>query len=184
MALAAKRHGKTLAKGIVAAQKAEPTVQAPGQVLNEFGEWEDEDSYLRRADEAKDDMGMKLLRGRRLFLQEISGSPGKRAAFEILTDYEVDWGKAARLEPQDDEPYRTSTQREPDMILTAESGWSFGEIGYGEDKKAELRRAIDEHRAREGLPAVRWDGADPHPCPSPASGRGRNAAERQEGEGL
>ena len=43
------------------------------------------------------------------------------------------------------------------MVLTAESGWSFGECGYGPDKKAELRAAIDAHRAEEGLEPVDWD---------------------------
>jgi hypothetical protein len=131
----------------------------PGQVMNEHGEWEDEDRYLRRAEEAKDSICMKLLRIRRLYLREISACPGKRAAFEILTELPIDWGKAERGEPQEDEPYRTSNQREPDMILLAESGWSFGECGYGPDKKAELRRAIDRHRAEEGLEPVEW-GAD------------------------
>ncbi|HKP35053.1 MAG TPA: hypothetical protein VJT70_09790, partial [Sphingomicrobium sp.] len=131
----------------------------PGQVVNEHGEWEDEDSYLRRAEEARDSIAMKLLRIRRLYLQEISGSPGKRAAFEILTELPVDWDLAAQGEPQPDEPWNRAGSRQPDMILTAESGWSAGDIGYGPDKKAELRRAIDAHRAAEGLPAVEW-GAD------------------------
>ena len=98
----------------------------------------------------------KLLRIRRAFLAEISTCPGKRAAFEILTELPIDWAKAARLEPQDDEPYRTSNQREPDMILLAESGWSWGEAGYGVDRKAEARRAMDEYREAEGLPPIDW----------------------------
>ena len=61
-------------------------------------------------------------------------------------------------EPQDDEPWAKTNQRQPDMILTAESGWSFGEIGYGPDKMAAARRAVDEHRAEEGLPPVDWSG--------------------------
>jgi hypothetical protein len=132
----------------------------PGQVLNEYGEWEDEDSYRRRAEEARDSIGNKLLRSRRLYLQEISGSAAKRAAFEILTELPIDWERAARMEPQPDEPWRSTNQRQPDMILTAESGWSFGEHGYGPDKKAELRSAIDEHRAEEGLEPIDWDEDD------------------------
>lgn len=128
----------------------------PGQVLNEFGEWEDAESIARRADEAMDSIRNKLLGARRLYLQEISASPGKRAAFEILTELPIDWDKAAELQPQDDEPWHRTNQRQPDMILTAESGWAWGEHGYGPDKKAELRRAIDDHRASEGLPAVDW----------------------------
>ena len=99
---------------------------------------------------------MKLLRIRRLYLQEISASPGKRAAFEILTELPIDWGLAALGQPQPDEPWSRANQRQPDMILTAESGWSFGEHGYGPDKKAELRQAIDAYRASEGLPPVDW----------------------------
>lgn len=78
----------------------------PGQVRNEHGEWEDEASFLARGEEAADSVRAKLLSCRRLFLAEISGSAGKRAAFEILTELPVDWDKAARLEPQPDEPWR------------------------------------------------------------------------------
>jgi len=124
--------------------------------MNEDGEWEDEDSYRERAEEAQDSIAGKLLRIRRLYLAEISDCPGKRAAFEILTELPVDWDIAARGEPQPFEPWVKTNQRQPDMILTAESGWSFGEAGYGPDRKAALRRDIDEHRAEEGLPPVVW----------------------------
>jgi hypothetical protein len=134
----------------------------PGQVMNEHGEWEDEASFIRRGEEAVDSVREKLLRCRRLYLMEISGSAGKRAAFEILTELPIDWDKAKRLEPQPDEPWHRANQRQPDMILTAENGWSFGECGYGEDKKAELRRAMDEHRAEMGLEPVDWsESAEP-----------------------
>jgi len=129
----------------------------PGEVLNERGEWEDEAQYLQRAEEAKENIGMRLLRIRRAYLAEICRSPAKRAAFEILTELPIDWDKAERMEPQPDEPYRSTNQREPDMILAAESGWSFGEIGYGPDKKAELRAAIDAHRAERGMEPVEWE---------------------------
>ena len=42
-------------------------------------------------------------------------------------------------------------------MLTAESGWMSGLVPYGPPKVAEMRRAIDEHRAAEGLPPVEWD---------------------------
>jgi hypothetical protein len=142
----------------------------PGQVLNEYGEWEDEASYRRRGDEARDSIAGKLLHIRRLYLAAIAPSPGKRAAFEILTELPIDWDKAALGQPQADEPYRNSNQREPDMVLMAEGGWTFGECGYGEDKKAELRRAIDQHREEEGLPPVDWDA--PQNSPSPLAGEG------------
>lgn len=129
----------------------------PGQVLNEKGLWEDEENYRRRGEEAKDSICGKLTNARRLFLEEISGCPGKRAAFEMLTELPVDWHLAARGLPQPDEPWRKPRARQPDQILTAESGWSWGEIGYGPDKKAELRTAIDKHREEAGLPPVEWE---------------------------
>jgi hypothetical protein len=133
----------------------------PGQVLNEHGEWEDEESYRRRGEEAIDSIGMKLVRCRRAFLAEISGSAGKRAAFEILTELPVDWELAETLQPQPFEPWTRTNQRQPDMVLTAESGWSFGEIGYGPDRKAEMRAVIDEYRAERGLEPIDWDDQQP-----------------------
>ena len=107
-------------------------------------------------EEARDSISGKLRRARRFYLAEICGSPGKRAAFEILTELPVDWEKAERLEPQPDEPWRAPTMRQPDMLLTAENGW-LGEVAHGPDKMAELRRMIDEHRAGEGLEPVEWE---------------------------
>ena len=46
------------------------------------------------------------------------------------------------------------------MILTAENGWTFGEHGYGEDKKAQLRADLDKYREEEGLEPVDWDEED------------------------
>ena len=194
MAIAAQNGSMKIAQGVAdaAARNAQLTppsrlrglpAPAEGQVMNEYGEWEDEESYYRRVEEAKESIGNKLVRARRLYLLEISGNAGKRAAFEILTELPVDWEKAARHEPQPFEPWHRTNAHEPDMVLTAESGWSMGEIGYGPDKKAAARKAIDAYREEEGLPAVNWN-EDPHPCPSPARGRGRNAARRQEGEGV
>ena len=127
----------------------------PGQVLNERGEYEDADSLARRADDARDSISRKLLQCRRFYLQEISGSPGKRAAFEILTGLPIDWDKAARLEPQADEPWRKPNLRKPEMLLTAENGWMGGFV-HGPDKLAELRAAMNEYRAEQGLPPVEW----------------------------
>jgi hypothetical protein len=134
----------------------------PGQMLNEHGEWEDEASLMRRVEEAKDSICEKLLRARRLFLAEISGSAGKRAAFEILTELPIDWEKAKRLEPQADEPWKSPNQRQPDMILTAESGWTVGEHGYGPDKRTELQAAVNEELVKQGKQPVDWgkDGED------------------------
>ena len=141
------------AKGKLLASTAGPL---PGQVRNERGEWEDEGSMLARAEEAKDSICEKLLRCRRLYLMEISGSAGKRAAFEILTELPIDWEKAKRLEPQPDEPWKSTNQRQPDMILTAENGWSFGEWGYGEDRKKALQEALNEELVKQGKPPIDW----------------------------
>ena len=129
--------------------RAAPTADgpAPGQMLNEYGEWEDEDALQRRAAAARGSIANKLLLARRLYLQEISGSPGRRAAFEILTELPVDWDRAARLEPQPDEPWRHPNLRAPDMLLTAEAGW-LGDIAHGPDKKA--RAAPDDRRVSGG----------------------------------
>jgi hypothetical protein len=135
----------------------------PGQVYNELGQPEDEASLKRRGEDARFSIAGKLLGCRRWYLREIAGSPGKRAAFEILTELPIDWDRAERMEPQDDEPYRTSNQREPDMILTAENGWFNSIAPYGPDKIAALRRAIDEHRAKRGQPPVNWDEPDRGP---------------------
>lgn len=138
---------------------AQPGQPQPGQVLNEFGEWEHPDSIARRAEDAKDSISNKLRNARRLFLAEISDSPGKRAAFEILTEYEVDWEKAARLEMQVDEPWRRPNIRQPDMLLSFENGWHGG-AAWGEDKMQALRNALDEHREQHGLEPVDWESED------------------------
>jgi hypothetical protein len=128
-----------------------------GQGLNEYGEWEDEGSLHRRAEDARDSISNKLRRCRRLFLHEISGEPAKRAAFEILTELPIDWDKAAAMQPQTDEPWRKPNMRQADMLLTAEGGW-LGDIAHGPDKKAELLKAVNQWRAEQGLPAVGWKG--------------------------
>ena len=129
----------------------------PGQVMNERGEWEDESSWRRRGEEAGESIAGKLTRIRRIYLADICNCPGKRAAFEILTELPVDWGRAAKFEPQEFEPYRRPNHRQPDMVLTNESGWTFGEIGYGPDRKAEVRKIMDDHRAEQGLEPIDWD---------------------------
>jgi hypothetical protein len=171
---------------------ASTTGPLPGQVRNEHGEWEDEASFRRRAEEAVDSVGEKLLRCRRLYLAEISRSPGKRAAFEILTELPIDWDKAARLEAQPDEPWNRANQRQPDMILTAENGWSFGEHGYGEDKKKALRAELDKYRAKKGMEPVKWSedesiSSSPteigDPSASTGSSRARSTGARQDKAG-
>jgi hypothetical protein len=123
--------------------------------MNELGQWEDEDSLHRRAEAARDSITKKLLNARRLYLAEISDSPAKRAAFEILTELPVDWDAAANLEPQADEPWRRPRMTNPDMLLAAEAGW-LGDAAHGPDKKAELMRVINEWRVAQGQEPVDW----------------------------
>jgi hypothetical protein len=129
----------------------------PGQVYNEYGEPEDEAYFRERGENAMPSICTKLLNIRRLFLRDISGCAGKRAAFEILTELPIDWEAAKKLEPQADEPWHNANQRKPDMVLMAESGWTAGSFGYGPDRMQELRDDIDEYRAEQGLPPVDWD---------------------------
>ncbi len=148
---------------------------APGEVYNEHGLPEDEAAFNRRGEEARESIGTKLLRCRRALLAEISRDPGKRAAFELLTELPIDWDKARRLEAQDDEPWRTPRMLEADMVVTAETGW-FGTMvpDYGPDKIGPLREAINRARAEREQRAIEcWDvetpesGADAPPPPLP-----------------
>ena len=129
----------------------------PGQMRNERGAGEaDAEEVQRLVAAARDSITTKLLRARRLYLQEICDHPAKRAAFEILTGLPVDWDKAKRLEEQPDEPWRPPSMREPDMLMTAEAGWLGDMTSGGANKKAELMKAIDDYRAEQGLEPVDW----------------------------
>ena len=152
-----RRESARLGYSVAAQQRRDPNVQAPDQVLNEHGEYEDEESYRQRGDEAMDSISAKMRNARRLFLEEIAPDPAKRAAFEILTEFKIDWEKAARREAQIDEPWRKPRMREPDMLLTAENGW-LGEFMHGPDRKAELLGEINAWRAERGLDPVVWEG--------------------------
>src|SRR5206468_6302614 len=118
---------------------------------------EDEHLAAERVKESRQRLGRKLVRIRRLFLQDIAPSPAKRAAFEILTDLPVDWAIAAEAKPQEFEPYLEPVRmREPSMVLTAENGW-LGDFAYGvRDRMAEQRKAMDDHHAEHGLPPIDW----------------------------
>lgn len=164
MAIAAQNGTMKIAQGVadaaarnaVIAHGRATTALTPPSRLRGLIQPEDEDSLARRAEEHRDSISKKLLNCRRLYLQEIADSPGKRAAFEMLTELPIDWEKAERLEPQPDEPFRKPNPREGDMILTAENGWHAG-MAHGPDKLAELRKAMDEYRAKEGMPPIEWD---------------------------
>jgi hypothetical protein len=168
MAIAAQNGSMKIAQGVAdaAARNAQLTppsrlrglpAPAAGQVLNEYGEPEDEGSYNQRGEEARDSISGKMQRCRRLFLMAIAGHPAKRAAFEILAEYPIDWDKAGRCEPQPDEPWRKPNMRNPDMILTAENGW-LGDFVHGPDRKAELLAGLNAWRVEQGLSPIEGDG--------------------------
>lgn len=132
----------------------------PGQLLNEHGEWEDEEEYVRRGEDACDRVSSRLNRVRRLFLKDISSSPSKRAAFEIITEFPVDWEKAARGLPQENEPFSRQIVHRPDIILAAEGGW-MGDVAHGRnrwaERKKELKKEIDAYHAEQGWPPIEWE---------------------------
>jgi hypothetical protein len=112
-----------------------------GICINEFGEEEDEESLVRRGEEARASITNKLLGCRRLFLQEICIDPDKRAAWEVLCG-PADWEKAAGFQPQDDEEHNRANMRQPDMVLTAGAGW-MAMITDGEAGEARLQERVD-----------------------------------------
>lgn len=129
-----------------------------GQVLNEYGEWEEADSYAARVEDARDSLSNKLRRCRRLYLMSIADQPAKRAAFEILTGWPVDWALAKAGAPQPDEPWRKPSPRNPDVLLAAEAG-CFGPAVHGPDRVAELYAEINRWRAQQGLEPIDEDEA-------------------------
>ena len=90
----------------------------------------------------------KLTRCRRLLLAMIAGDSEQQQAWETLVG-PVDWDKAARLEPQDDEPFADPVKpivgmpnmRTPDMLLVAEHGL-LGDVLGGYDAMADIREAL------------------------------------------
>ncbi len=90
----------------------------------------------------------RLLKARRALLMLISTDPEKRKAWEVLAG-PVDWDRAERLEPQDDEPcpdpernpQGMPSMRKADMVLTVEAGL-LPEMTGGYDAMAEIRQAL------------------------------------------
>jgi hypothetical protein len=105
VALARQRANDRVAKAYVEPGTRAPTIDhrrkhpgaaaaadepLPGQVRNERGEWEDPASIDARVADVRLRWTQRLLDARRLYLSEIADSPGKRAAFEILTRLPID----------------------------------------------------------------------------------------------
>lgn len=107
---------------------------------------DDGDAGHRQYLEAQERIRERLLRARRLYLSVICHDAEMRAAWELLVG-PVDWDKAEKLEPQDNEPFPVM-MRKPDMLLTVEGGMLHDYVGAGRDFYAELLQALEEHRAR------------------------------------
>lgn len=103
----------------------------------------DEDEEMAEYEAAQARIRDRLLRARRLYLLGICNNIAKRAAWEILCG-PVDWDKAAKLVPQDNEPYAVVRMVEPDMLLTGEGGCLPDAVGCGRDRGQEFLDALDE----------------------------------------
>ncbi|MFC7498655.1 hypothetical protein ACFQRC_05410 [Enterovirga sp. GCM10030262] len=108
------------------------------------GDGEEEDAEYLEWIECQGRIRDRLLRARRLFLAAICEDLERRAAWEILVG-PVDWEKARRTEPQDDEPFGLPSARAPDMLLTAEAGL-LPEATGGPSLVQQLLDALEEMR--------------------------------------
>lgn len=163
IALAKRRREERAAKEYVAPGSKAPSIDhrfklvpAGGAGAGAAGRLEEDAEMYRQMAEMKDRITSKLWMARRLFLFMIAPYPGKRAAYEILTEFPIDWDKAREMEEQPDEPFRVPNMRRPDMILTAEDGW-LGDLVHGPDQLAELRQMMNEFLIEEGREPVDWD---------------------------
>lgn len=108
----------------------------------------------RRAAQAR--IQDRLLRGRRLYLFSICNNAKKRQAWEMLCG-PVDWAKAVKLEPQENEPYPVRMTK-PDMLLTADGG-CLPELTGARDRGKEFMEAMDEiKQTTDANPAARLNG--------------------------
>lgn len=106
--------------------------------------------------ESQERMRERLLSARRLLLAMISGEPEQRAPWKVLAG-PVDWEKATRLQPQDNEPFTVPNMRQADMILAAESGLLHDVVGAGRNLSGEIEEGLEEFLATGSMdgPKVR-----------------------------
>ena len=111
---------------------------------------DDEEGAAERRDheEAQARIRERLLRARRLYLASIRPDPARRAAWELLCG-PVDWARAERIEPQEDEPPGVPNMRGPDMLLTAAAGL-LPDLTGGPGASERLLRAVMAHHAAAG----------------------------------
>ena len=123
-----------------------------------------EDADRRDYEDAMLRIRRRLTNARRLFLMAICDEEAKRAGWEALVG-PVDWDKAGRGEPQDDEPFcdpedpesGIPQMRKPDMLITAESGL-LADIAGGYDAMAEIREGVAELLAKQSTEGKANDG--------------------------
>lgn len=115
----------------------------------------DENEEASEYEEAQARIRDRLLRARRLYLLSICNNAKKREAWERLVG-PVEWEKAAKLQPQANEPYQIRMP-EPDMLLTAEGGCLPDAVGTGRDRGEEFMEALDEIKETDRMdgPKVR-----------------------------
>ena len=152
--------------GLAREREDSPLLQGRGEGVGQRGEGGplhpdcDYDPELHTDDypeywQAMTNIRERLLRARRLLLFLLAGDEEKRGAWEVLVG-PTDWGKAERMEAQDDEPIKGEvhnrfgmpSMRSPDMVLTVEAGL-LPELTGGHDALAELRQLIAEAESTE-----------------------------------
>jgi hypothetical protein len=104
----------------------------------------DQEPGYAEYEEARVRIQDRLLRGRRLYLFSICNNAKKREAWERLCG-PVDWAKAVKIEPQDNEPYPVRMTK-ADMLLTADGGCLPELTPGGRDRGAEFIDAMGEIR--------------------------------------
>ncbi|MBA3576922.1 MAG: hypothetical protein H0W39_04820 [Sphingomonas sp.] len=109
----------------------------------------DEDDLRSEVEAAQKRCRERLLRARRLYLFTLCHDERKQAAWETLVG-PVDWEKAVKIQPQDNEPYEVY-MAEGDMLLTVEGGCVPELVGAGRDRGVEFMDALDEVRETRDL---------------------------------
>ena len=126
---------------------------APPEPLPQARKGKADDEYCSDDSRAEYVEGMlriraRLTTSRRLLLMGVAANAAQRAAWEVLVG-PVDWDRAERGEPQDDEPFCDPDDPEhgmpsfhnPDMVLTAEAGL-LADLTGGHDALEEIRDAL------------------------------------------
>jgi hypothetical protein len=138
--------------GLSAASVEEAREAAADAEERDRGGWDEDydDSGHREYLEGQERIRDRLLRARRLLLWTICRDEAMRSAWETLAG-PVDWDKAEKMEPQDNEPFPVM-MRKADMLLTVEGGMLHDVVGAGRNFGAELLQAAAEYRETGRMP--------------------------------